>query len=139
MAGCLNCREATPADQCAVLDLVEAVYAKRPGPKIFPDDRLVVEEDGRIVGFAALYRLDDVVIGAVDWCAVEPARSPEDTGAILGHLVEALREMKSRYKLRAIMIHTPYDEIRQHLGAADLHQGEKKIRRLSFSNLPLQA
>jgi hypothetical protein len=139
MAGTLICREDTPQDRSEVLDLIEAVYNKRPGDKIFPDDRLVVEEDGRIVGFAALYRLDDVVIGAVDWCAIEEGREEKDMVAILGALIEGMRDFKKRYALRAIMLHTPYDEIRQHLGAADLQVGEQKIRRLGFTNPPLQA
>lgn len=139
MAGTLICRKDTPKDRPEILDLVEAVYNKRPGEKIFPDDRLVVEEDGKIVGFAALYRLDDVVIGAVDWCAIEDGRDAADTTAILGCLIEGMRGLKAHYNLRAIMLHTPYDEIRQHLGAADLQVGEQKIRRLSFSNPPLQA
>lgn len=138
MAGSLICRQDTPEDRPQVLDLVESVYSKRPGEKIFPDDRLVVEEDGKIVGFAALYRLDDVVIGAVDWCAIEEGRKEADMVAILGALIEGMRDLKTRYALRAIMIHTPYDEIRQHLSAADLHEGEQKIRRLSFYNSPLQ-
>lgn len=139
MAGTLICREDTPHDRPAVLDLIEAVYNKRPGDKIFPDDRLVVEENDRIVGFAALYRLDDVVIGAVDWCAIEEGRTEEDMVAILGALIEGMRDLKERYALRAIMLHTPYDEIRQHLGAADLQVGEQKIRRLGFTNPPPQA
>jgi len=138
MAGTLICREDTLQDRPAVLDLVEAVYDKRPEEKIFPDDRLVVEEDGKVVGFAALYRLDDVVIGAVDWCAIETGRNKEDTTAILGSLIDGMRVLKERYALRAIMLHTPYDEIRQHLGAADLQVGEHKIRRLGFTNPPLQ-
>ena len=139
MDGALICREDTPQDRSEVLDLIEAGYDKRPGDKIFPDDRLVVEEDGRIVGFAALYRLDDVVIGAVDWCAIEEGRSETDIVAILGCLIDGMRALKERHDLRAIMLHTPYDEIRQHLGAADLQVGEQKIRRLGFTDPPLLA
>jgi len=136
MAGTMICRQETPDDHIHVLDLIEDVYGKRPGNDLFPDDRLVVEEDGHICGFAALYRLDDVVIGAVDWAAIEDGRSEEDNVRILGCLLNGLRELKEEYSLRAIMIHTPYDDIRNHLDAPDLKVGEHKIRRLVVSHAP---
>ena len=133
MAGPLICRKEMSQDRTEVLDLIEAVYDKRPGDKILPEDRLVVVEEGRVVGFAALYRLEDVVIGAVDWCAIERGRSKEDMIEVLGCLIDGMRELKERHNLRAIMLHTPYDEIRHHLDAADLQVGEADIRRLSFT------
>ena len=66
MAGTLTHRAADPADQTRCLDLIEAVYGKRPFEELLPEYRMVIEEDGRIVAFAALYRFDDIVMGAVE-------------------------------------------------------------------------
>jgi hypothetical protein len=134
MAGTLICRNERPEDRDRTLDIMEAVYKKRPDSILFPPDCYVVEEDGRIVAFAALYRLEDVVIGALDWASIEVGRTPEDISDILASLLDRLREVKIEYGLRAIMIHTPYDEIRQHLSAADLQTGEEKVRRLVVTN-----
>jgi hypothetical protein len=130
------CRKWTPADQEMVMDLLDDVYGKRPAEHLFPEDCLVVDEGGAVSGFAALYRLDDVVIGAVDWAAIDESRSLEDRTSILGCLIDGLRGLKETYGLRAIMIHTPYDEIRTHLDAPDLQPGEQKIRRLVVSHEP---
>ena len=97
---------------------------------------MVIEEDGRIVAFAALYRFDDVILGIVDWAAIEPGRAAGDMWHILGEMLEGFRALKKVYGLRIVVIQTPYDEIRSHLDAADIQEGEQNIRRLVVSHAP---
>ena len=130
------CRREAECERDRVLDIVEAVYGRRPPPEAFPDDRLVVEDNGKIAAFAALYRLDGVSMGSVDWLAVEASRSETDLVAILGILLDGLRELRTAHRLRAVMIHSPYDAIRGHLGAADLKPGEENLRRLAVTAGP---
>ena len=131
VAGTLICRREAEGERNRVLDIVEDVYERRPPPETFPDDRLVVEEDGRIAAFAALYRLDGIAIGSVDWLAIEAGRGEADRFTILGSLLEGLRELRAAHGLRVVMVHSPYDELREHLGAADLKPGEENLRRLA--------
>ena len=131
MAGALICRREAEGERNRVLDIVEDVYERRPPPETFPEDRLVVEEDGRIAAFAALYRLNGIAIGSVDWLAVEAGRGEEDLVAILGLLLDGLRDLRVEHGLRAVMVHSPYDQMRRHLGAADLKPGEENLRRLA--------
>ena len=95
---------------------------------------MVIEEDGRIVAFAALYRFDDTVMGAVEWAATEPGRTPDDVSRIPGEMLEGFRVLKKVYGLRAVVIQTPCDEIMSHLDASDIQEGEQQIRRLVVSN-----
>lgn len=134
MAGILTHRPAQQDDASDILNLLEDNYGKRPAEDLLPEDRLVIEEDGKIVGFAALYRLDDVVIGAVDWAAIEAGRSSGDIKEILAEMVKGLRDLKAQYELHAIMFNTPYDEARDLLGEPGVKPGEQKIRRLVVSN-----
>ena len=136
MAGALICRREAEGERNRVLDIVEAVYGRRPPPEVFPEDRLVVEGDGRLAAFAALYRLDDIEIGSVDWLAIEDGRGEADRIAILGCLLDGLRELKVAHGMRAVMVHSPYDEIRRHLRAADLKPGEENLRRLAVPASP---
>ena len=82
---------------------------------------MVIEEDGRIVG-------------AVEWAAVEPGRTPDDVSRFLGEMLEGFRVLKKVYGLRAVVIQTPCDEIMSHLDASDIQEGEQQIRRLVVSN-----
>ena len=134
MAGTLTHRAANPVDQTRCLDLIEAVYGKRPSEEVLPKDRIVIEEDGRIVAFFALYRFDDVVIGGADWITIESERRTEDMSRILGEMLERYGALKKAYGLRIVVIQTPYDEIRSHLDAPDIQEGEQQIRRLVASN-----
>lgn len=136
VAGALIRRREAEGDRNRVLEIVEAVYGRRPPPDAFPEDRLVVDEDARVVAFAALYRLDGVAIGSVDWLAVEAGRSEADIAAILGRLLDGLRELRTAHGLRAVMVHSPYGAIRRHLGAADLKPGEENLRRLAVTARP---
>ena len=136
MAGALICRREAEGERNRVLDIVEDVYGRCPPPETFPEDRLVVEEYGRIAAFAMLYRLDGIAIGSVDWLAIEHGRSEADRIAILGCLLDGLRELKAALGLRAVMVHSPYDELREHLGASDLKPGEENLRRLAVLAWP---
>ncbi|MCE6958089.1 hypothetical protein LAZ40_03335 [Cereibacter sphaeroides] len=131
MARSLISRNWRVEDVAALERLACASNCGFPPPDLLPADCCVVEDGETVLGFGALYRVPGVSIATTDWIMLEPHLSREDRAAVLGRLLDFFREVRQREGLAAVMVYSPFEEIREHLVARDLQEGEREMSRLS--------
>jgi hypothetical protein len=112
--------------------LVEGVYGAVPD---FDSDELngfcvILNEE--LVGFGNLLTIEGISIGMTDWISLDPSLSSEERREALRLMIDHLRTQKASLGLDAIMIHSPYEEIRDlQKGSLFLQKGET-VKRLVY-------